>query len=103
VVGFCEHGNEPSGSIKQDIFDKLSDYQFFIEYPAPWSKYVSSALINYYLWSTSFILFCLLSAVLWIGTQKKRREHYLHFYIKLILLHHAYFMLSIINNLMELL
>jgi hypothetical protein len=26
----CEHGNEPSGSIrKQDFFDKLSDYQFF--------------------------------------------------------------------------
>jgi hypothetical protein len=30
VVGFCEHGNEPSGSIrKQDIFDKLSDNQLF--------------------------------------------------------------------------
>jgi hypothetical protein len=27
--GFIEHGNEPSGSIKkQDIFDRLSDYQF---------------------------------------------------------------------------
>jgi hypothetical protein len=28
VAGFCEHGNEPSGSIKmQDFFDKLSDNQ----------------------------------------------------------------------------
>jgi hypothetical protein len=28
--GMCEHGNEPSGSIrKQDIFDKLSDNQLF--------------------------------------------------------------------------
>jgi hypothetical protein len=26
--GFCEHGNEPSGSIRRrDIFDKLSDNQ----------------------------------------------------------------------------
>jgi hypothetical protein len=30
VAGFCEHGDEPSGSIrKQDIFDKLSDNQLF--------------------------------------------------------------------------
>jgi hypothetical protein len=30
VVGFGEHGDEPSGSrIKRDIFDKLSDYQLF--------------------------------------------------------------------------
>jgi hypothetical protein len=30
VAGFCEHGHESSGSIrKQDIFDKLSDNQFF--------------------------------------------------------------------------
>jgi hypothetical protein len=30
VVGFCEHGDKPSGSIrKQDIFDKLSDNQLF--------------------------------------------------------------------------
>jgi hypothetical protein len=30
VAGLCEHGNEPSGSIrKQDIFDKLSDSQLF--------------------------------------------------------------------------
>jgi hypothetical protein len=28
VGDFCEHGNEPSGSIrKQDFFDKLSDNQ----------------------------------------------------------------------------
>jgi hypothetical protein len=26
VAGFCEHGDEPSGSIRKwDIFDKLSD------------------------------------------------------------------------------
>jgi hypothetical protein len=30
VAGLCEHGNEPSGSIrKQDTFDKLSDNQLF--------------------------------------------------------------------------
>jgi hypothetical protein len=31
VVGFCEHGNEPSDSIKKAgyFFDKLSDNQFF--------------------------------------------------------------------------
>jgi hypothetical protein len=30
VVGFCEHGDEPSGSIrKQEFFDKLSDNQLF--------------------------------------------------------------------------
>jgi hypothetical protein len=30
VVGFCEHSDEPSGSIrKQDIFDKLNDNQLF--------------------------------------------------------------------------
>jgi len=31
MAGFCEHGDEPSGSIKkQDIFFvKLSDNQFF--------------------------------------------------------------------------
>jgi hypothetical protein len=42
VVGFCEHGDEPKGSIKKAgyFFDKLSDYQLFKEYPAPWSKYV---------------------------------------------------------------
>jgi hypothetical protein len=28
VAGFCEHGNEPSGSIRKDIFDKLSDNHF---------------------------------------------------------------------------
>jgi hypothetical protein len=30
MTDFCEHGNEPSGSIrKQDFFDKLSDYRLF--------------------------------------------------------------------------
>jgi hypothetical protein len=30
VASFCEHGNEPSGSIrKQDFFDKLCDNQLF--------------------------------------------------------------------------
>jgi hypothetical protein len=39
VAGLCEHGNEPSGSIrKQDFFDKLSDYQLFELRPAPWSE-----------------------------------------------------------------
>jgi hypothetical protein len=30
VAGFCEHGEEPSGSIKKGLFfDKLSDNQLF--------------------------------------------------------------------------
>jgi hypothetical protein len=33
VAGFCEHGNEPSGSIRRrNIFDKLSDSQL-LKYP----------------------------------------------------------------------
>jgi hypothetical protein len=36
VAGCCEHGNEPSSSIKKAgyIFDKLSDNQLFKSYPA---------------------------------------------------------------------
>jgi hypothetical protein len=38
VADFCEHGDEPSGSIRrQDIFDKLSDNQLFKQFHAPWS------------------------------------------------------------------
>jgi hypothetical protein len=29
MAGFCEHGDEHSGTIKKDIFDRLSDYQLF--------------------------------------------------------------------------
>jgi hypothetical protein len=29
VAGFCEQGDEPSGSIRKDFFDKLSDNQLF--------------------------------------------------------------------------
>jgi hypothetical protein len=29
VAGFCGHGNETSGSIRKDFFDKLSDNQLF--------------------------------------------------------------------------
>jgi hypothetical protein len=39
VAGFCEHGDEPSDSVrKQDIFDKLNDNQLLKYFPAPWSK-----------------------------------------------------------------
>jgi hypothetical protein len=39
VAGFCEHGDEPSGSVrKRDIFDELSNNQLLKKYPAPWSK-----------------------------------------------------------------
>jgi hypothetical protein len=39
VAGFCEHDDEPSGSIKKaGFFDKLSDNQLFKEYPEPWSE-----------------------------------------------------------------
>jgi hypothetical protein len=42
VADFCEHGNEPSSSIREQdffFFDKLSDIQLFKLCPAPWSKY----------------------------------------------------------------
>jgi hypothetical protein len=29
VAAFCEHGSEPSDSIKKGFFDKLSDNQLF--------------------------------------------------------------------------
>jgi hypothetical protein len=40
VAGFCEHSNEPSGSIKRAgyFFEKLSDNQLFKQYMAPWSE-----------------------------------------------------------------
>jgi hypothetical protein len=38
VVGFCEHGNEPSVSIRKQVYEKRSDYQLFKEYHAPWSE-----------------------------------------------------------------
>jgi hypothetical protein len=40
VAGFCEHGNESSGSVKKAgyFFDKLSDYQLFTLCLAPWGK-----------------------------------------------------------------
>jgi hypothetical protein len=39
VAGFCEHGDEPSGYIKKDFFDNLSDNQLFKQYSAPWSRW----------------------------------------------------------------
>jgi hypothetical protein len=29
VAGLCEHGDEPSGSVRKDIFDTLTDNQLF--------------------------------------------------------------------------
>jgi hypothetical protein len=29
MAGFCEHGDEPAGSVKKDFFDRLSDSQLF--------------------------------------------------------------------------
>jgi hypothetical protein len=38
MVGFCEHGNEPSASIKGGEFlDKLCDYTLVNKYSAAWS------------------------------------------------------------------
>jgi hypothetical protein len=38
VAGSCEHGNEPSGSIKCGKFrDFLGDYQLLKKDSAPWS------------------------------------------------------------------
>jgi hypothetical protein len=39
VAGFCEHGDESSGSMKKaGFFYKLSDNQLFKQYSAPWSE-----------------------------------------------------------------
>jgi hypothetical protein len=40
MAGFCEDGNEPVGFHKESrlLFQKLSDYQIYKEYPAPWSE-----------------------------------------------------------------
>jgi hypothetical protein len=38
VVGFCEHGNEPSGSIKgREFIDKLYDCKLSKKDSAAWS------------------------------------------------------------------
>jgi hypothetical protein len=38
VAGYCEHGNEPSGSSKgEEFLDKLSDCQLLNKDIAPWS------------------------------------------------------------------
>jgi hypothetical protein len=41
VAGFCERGNEPSGSIKDEGFvDYLSYYQLLKKDPASWCKLI---------------------------------------------------------------
>jgi hypothetical protein len=41
VAGFCEEGNEPSGSINGGKFlDQFKEYQLFKMDSAPWSCYV---------------------------------------------------------------
>jgi hypothetical protein len=38
VEGFCEHGNEPSGSIKCcEILEQLSNWRLLEKGSAPWS------------------------------------------------------------------
>jgi hypothetical protein len=38
IAGYCEHGNELSGSIRGGILDYLSDCQLLKKYSAPWSS-----------------------------------------------------------------
>jgi hypothetical protein len=46
MVYFGEHGNEPSGSIKEDEYgDKLSDSYLPKKYFAPWSKLADKGLL----------------------------------------------------------
>jgi hypothetical protein len=41
-VGSCEHGNEPSGSIRGVVFlDKLRDYWILTRESALWSQLIS--------------------------------------------------------------
>jgi len=39
VASFCEHGNEPAGTIKKSklFFGELRNYRLFKEYPVPCS------------------------------------------------------------------
>jgi hypothetical protein len=37
VVGSCEHDNKPSGSIKWEILEQISDWRLLKKDSAPWS------------------------------------------------------------------
>jgi len=48
-VGCCQHGNEPSGSIKgRELLDQLSDYKLFKKDSAPWSYFIRSYQGEFY-------------------------------------------------------
>jgi hypothetical protein len=62
--------------IESWLFDKLSDYQLFKEYPAPWSEWVSICI----LFNTALLAWVIVGedtfgCILWIST------HYLHFWL----------------------
>jgi len=38
VAGSCKHSNEPSGSIKGQFVDKVSDYLLLKKHSFPWSE-----------------------------------------------------------------
>jgi hypothetical protein len=55
VTGCCEHGNEPSCSIKGgEFFDKLSDFKVLKNGFSPWSQLIYS--FTYQDYQTYFIL-----------------------------------------------
>jgi hypothetical protein len=41
VEGSCEHGNEPSGSMKWEILELLRNWRLLKKGSAPWSYLVS--------------------------------------------------------------
>jgi len=45
VAGSCEHGNEPSGFIKDAEFDKLNDCQLLNKDPAPWGMLLTRVFL----------------------------------------------------------
>jgi hypothetical protein len=44
VEGCCEHGNEPSGSVKREILEWLSDCRL-LKNSVPWSFFFSQSKI----------------------------------------------------------
>jgi len=72
VVGFFEHGDARSVSIKKSCYsyNKLSNYQLFIEYSAPWSKYFIRKIYRSNINVTVKVIFSLISNLITIKNEK---------------------------------
>jgi hypothetical protein len=60
-VGSCEHGNEPSGSIKDGkLLDELNDYQFLKHFSAPVTTVLLFGFVDLLKRSRSLFIFNIL-------------------------------------------